>query len=225
MQQRHLWASRDDWYRAYQVIAGMEEELMGTCLQQLLDSNDRLYRLLDSGLNGTAYTADGEIITPAIPAVPATPTGITSGLRRQLLDAQGEVPAWFGLTSRPVTQADILGALRQGSSAEAASLSDALDLLSAADSALSIYDRIKSAVVDGADLTLSGGTFAAQVITMAAQVQASGMQLSATRQIEFAIRDLQAALDRLVTSIDGGATPAPTTNIIAELQDVNEKLV
>ncbi len=57
MQERYSWKSRDDWLLGYQAFAEIEEMLMAGCLTDLVESNNRLYRLLDSALNGTVYTA------------------------------------------------------------------------------------------------------------------------------------------------------------------------
>ncbi len=81
LQVRQRWQTREDWYQAYQVFATMESQLMSGCLTDLVESNNRLYRLLDSALNGTVYTADGATppaVTPEIPAAPATPDGVSS---------------------------------------------------------------------------------------------------------------------------------------------------
>jgi hypothetical protein len=71
IQQPSRWATRDDWYRAYQVFGEMEAELMSGCLQELIESNRQIYRLLDTALNGTVYT-----VTPAESPLPilADPT-------------------------------------------------------------------------------------------------------------------------------------------------------
>jgi hypothetical protein len=43
---------------------------MAGCMQQLIDEQQRLYRLWDTALNGTAYTVAGDVISPELPAVP-----------------------------------------------------------------------------------------------------------------------------------------------------------
>lgn len=88
MQWRSSWSNRESWWRGYQVTAEIEEWLMSGCLQTLIDEQQRLYRLLDSSLNGTVYTADtdefGEpIVTPELPPVPPTDF-IAPGLRARI---------------------------------------------------------------------------------------------------------------------------------------------
>lgn len=88
MQRRSSWADRESWWRGYQLAAEAEENLMSGCLDKLIESNERIYRLLDRSFNGTAYVATPDpidpilnppVITPAIAAVPAA-TSIAPGL-------------------------------------------------------------------------------------------------------------------------------------------------
>jgi len=73
--QRSVWASDEDYERGYNAIAGVLACMTKGCIDLLIESNDRIYRLLDTSLNGAEYIADeleGEtIITPPIPAAPA----------------------------------------------------------------------------------------------------------------------------------------------------------
>jgi len=63
----------EDYQQGYRAITTIEACMTALCVQQLVDSNDRLYRLLDAGLFGRVYEASGDdppIITPSIPVVP-----------------------------------------------------------------------------------------------------------------------------------------------------------
>jgi hypothetical protein len=70
----------------------MEAQLMSGCLTELVEGQNRLYRLLDSALNGTAYSVDTPatetapaIVSPEIPAAPpAADLGGVAGMRRSL---------------------------------------------------------------------------------------------------------------------------------------------
>lgn len=85
MQRRYPWRTREDWYHGYQAFAELEEQLMSGCLQQLIDSNDRIYRLLDSTLNGTQYSESGAgVISPAIPTTPISTTNATNAMRAHI---------------------------------------------------------------------------------------------------------------------------------------------
>ncbi|NJK81336.1 MAG: hypothetical protein HC914_16190 [Chloroflexaceae bacterium] len=78
LQARDTWFNQDSWWRAYQVSAWLEEQSVMSCLNELVQSNERIYRLLDRAINGTAYTATPDpldpeappTITPEIPDVP-----------------------------------------------------------------------------------------------------------------------------------------------------------
>jgi hypothetical protein len=60
LEQRHEWATDEDWREGLTVVLQIQEHLM-TCLntgiQTIIDEQRRLYRLLDTALNGAAYTA------------------------------------------------------------------------------------------------------------------------------------------------------------------------
>jgi len=76
MQQRNLWQTRDDWLRAYGTFSQIEADMMSGCLQELVESNNRIYRLLDTTLNGAEYTATpdglgGYTVAPEIAPAPS----------------------------------------------------------------------------------------------------------------------------------------------------------
>jgi hypothetical protein len=63
----------EDYEEAYWAIAALEACMAVTCLDDLIESNAKLYRLIDSGLFGRVYDAGAlppGTITPIIPAVP-----------------------------------------------------------------------------------------------------------------------------------------------------------
>lgn len=85
--QTSQWASRDDYEGAYNALAEVLACMPSLCVATLVESNERLYRLLDTTLNGAEYTTDlvdGElVITPPIPVVPpAVSRSIHSRLER-----------------------------------------------------------------------------------------------------------------------------------------------
>jgi len=81
MQHQSIWQTRDDWFNAYQAFAEIEEMLMAGCMQQLIDEQRRVYRLLDSALNGTQYTDVAGVITPALTSVPSASANTPNALR------------------------------------------------------------------------------------------------------------------------------------------------
>lgn len=69
LEQRGLWATSDDYERGYTATVELERCLMGTCLDTLLEQNDALYRLLNTGIFGVTYatvSTDPLVVTPAI---------------------------------------------------------------------------------------------------------------------------------------------------------------
>jgi len=75
-EKRGFWASDDDYMRGYVATLELEECLMATCLNVLLQQNDALYRLVNTALLGQPYTVvtdDPLVVTPAItPSVTLT---------------------------------------------------------------------------------------------------------------------------------------------------------
>ncbi len=66
---RGFWLSDIDFLRGYTAVVELEDCLMSTCLDVLLEQNDALYRLLNTALLGVAYTTvsdDPLVVTPAI---------------------------------------------------------------------------------------------------------------------------------------------------------------
>jgi hypothetical protein len=78
---RGYWLSETDYEAGYNAFAEIQAAMANNCLIDLVESNNRLYRLLDSALNGTVYTVDGDLVEPAIPAVPPSSTGAANALR------------------------------------------------------------------------------------------------------------------------------------------------
>jgi len=66
---RGFWASEADYSHGYTAVIELEECLMSTCLDVLLQQNDALYRLVNTALLGVAYTTVSEdplVVTPSI---------------------------------------------------------------------------------------------------------------------------------------------------------------
>jgi hypothetical protein len=72
LEQERLWL-QEDYEVAYRAIVALEACMTALCVQDLVESNNRLYRLIDAGLFGREYDAGAEppgTITPVVPAVP-----------------------------------------------------------------------------------------------------------------------------------------------------------
>jgi hypothetical protein len=226
MQHKSIWQSREDWFNAYQAFSELEDELMSGCMQQMITEQQRMYRLLDAALNGTVYEVDTPatgttpaIITPAIPDVPGSPAGIVAGLRQQLLDAQGILPSgWpFGFGSKPATTADVVRAMRADTAAQVTRAKTAISALQEAAQVATIFGTVASFLEDGAAATEEGGILIVTLIGLMSNAAMMGLQ---AKQID----ELLAKMDRLIKSLDGGATPAPAENVISRLVDIDVML-
>jgi hypothetical protein len=211
--QKHIWIDNDSWQQGYNAIAEMLLMQNG-----IVESINQLYRLLDASLNGATYTESAGTVTPAIPAAPGAVDGVSTGLRRQLLDSQGTLPAgWFGLGSAPATTADMVKALRNDSQAQVDRVKSSFNALQTLAQGATVFDVVGGFISDGAEITAEGGILATLIVSTMAQAAMMGAQAS---QLD----SLLAKLDRVIASLDGGATPAPATNVIAELQASNTLL-
>lgn len=80
-QERGVWASAEDYEAGYNAFAELQAAMSGNTLRELITAVNQVYRLLDTSLNGTQYTADGDLVEPAIPAVPPASTNAANALR------------------------------------------------------------------------------------------------------------------------------------------------
>lgn len=76
-EQSYSWISDEDYEQGYNAFAQVQASFMNNCLQELIESNRQIYRLLDSGLNGRVYTTAPDPLDPtkqiAVPAIPVAP--------------------------------------------------------------------------------------------------------------------------------------------------------
>lgn len=83
LEEERLW-DEGDYPQAYRAIADLEASMTQLCVSELVESNNRIYRLLDWSLNGVVYDAGAnppETITPAIPDVPSEDTAFPGLVR------------------------------------------------------------------------------------------------------------------------------------------------
>src|SRR5690349_18727381 len=90
--QKYWYASPDDWHAGRRLLASFGKALLMDCAQPIVDAIDRVYNLLDSGLNGTERTATGTgteadpyIYTPPLPQVMAPETFVAPGVRVDMM--------------------------------------------------------------------------------------------------------------------------------------------
>jgi len=68
-EQRGFWLTETDYQNGYTAVIEMEACLMSTCLNVLLQKQDELYRMLNTGIFGVTYATVSEdplVVTPAI---------------------------------------------------------------------------------------------------------------------------------------------------------------
>jgi hypothetical protein len=73
-EERRSWHTDDEYEQAYNAFLELEICMTRLCLDELLESNDRLYRMIDTAIYGRIYsivTSDPLVVEPAIEAVHA----------------------------------------------------------------------------------------------------------------------------------------------------------
>lgn len=71
-EERRSWHSDAEHEQAYNAFVELQAVFMQLCVKDLIESNNRLYRLLDTAFFGTTYTIEQEeplIVSPAIEPV------------------------------------------------------------------------------------------------------------------------------------------------------------
>ena len=123
---RGFWLSAEDYIRGYTAIIELEECLMTTCLDVLLEKQDALYILINTSVLGQAYTVVSEdplVIEPAIePFVSLDVLDQDSVMGRldrltQLVDnrlAGTETPLYDALPGIKQQLEDIIAAIGEG---------------------------------------------------------------------------------------------------------------
>jgi hypothetical protein len=194
---------------------------MSACVSDLLAGQDRIYRLLDSGLNGTVYTADGDpvVISPEIGDVPPTES-ILPGLIARLdhveimLDELPGIldPGWFGYGGEKATIADVVRSLRVGDTAQSTETIDSLqEILNAGADISTMGDLIADLFTGSVEAVEEGGIFlllaGASIGTIAA--------LGAIAQNQITQAGL---LNRIIHDLDGGGFGLPDDNVLQALR-------
>jgi hypothetical protein len=87
-QSPYIWKTRADFERAYPAFTAIEAQMTASCISNLVAEQQRLYRLLDTALNGTHYTVvpmgSEPVIVPELPAVPPASANATNSLRAHI---------------------------------------------------------------------------------------------------------------------------------------------
>jgi hypothetical protein len=87
-QERGVWSTADDYEAGYNAFAELQAAMSGNGLKDLIIAVNQVYRLLDTSLNGTAYTSSPNeadparpIIAPTIADTPPASTGAANAMR------------------------------------------------------------------------------------------------------------------------------------------------
>lgn len=93
LSQRWVWYSDDDWAIAYQIIARLRACMLTCPAKELIEGNNRIYRLLSSAMFGTVWSVASTeplVIEPSIPDVPDMSLQLPGNLA-QIQDARAKL--------------------------------------------------------------------------------------------------------------------------------------
>jgi hypothetical protein len=215
---KHTW-SEDGYQRGVQLIRSLQMALMTGGLSDLLEGQNRIYRLIDSAMYGREYTVETEeplVIAPVIPLVP-DPTLEPAGLLTMVDALPGILDAgWFGIGGHKATLADVVKALRVGTPEKATEAIDTFqEMLSAAGNIATVGDLVTDLFSSSVEAVEEGGMLllmAGGIVGVMAGLQGLSMQLTTL-----------AALDRrIIQSLDGGAMAGPDDNVLMALRGISE---
>jgi hypothetical protein len=242
VQSPYIWKTTEDYRRAYPIFAEIEAQMAGTCASEMIESINRLYRLLDTSLNGTQYSAVGDVITPAIPAVPPASTDAVNALRahvgRLWQLAENEVagvvaPADAGIDGAPALADDatarqllrrlITGVDGGSSPAPGDNLLTALRGTAQADANRNVIDKIGSQTTSYADLLAAINRLRGPVPAEGEPDSRADMEMLLAGIVAMRGAGPENTLKSLNQSIWNLAGPAPGTNL-TQLLDAMELL-
>ena len=215
LQWRSTWATRESWWRGYQVSAEMEEMLLTSCIGQRLDD---LLVLLGhaTGLTDGATLAQIKLALPALgerlETIETDELDTAGKLESEIAryPAAGIIDAgWFGWGGRKTKLSDVVEALRVGTTADQQQINSTVsDILNDLANAASIGNLLLNLWNTLAARTTEGGIFAVLLASTIANAIIAGQQ--------------SAQLDRIIKALDGGALSAPGDDILTALRGTVE---
>lgn len=111
MCERRVWATDEDYEEGYNTFAHLRGCMLACSMKQLLESNDRLYRLVDRAFFGTEYSLVSNeplVIEPPISAIPESAIN-WPGQLWQIEDARAKLQQLIDLqTTEGNVDADML---------------------------------------------------------------------------------------------------------------------
>lgn len=83
--EQYPWQTRQDYEKGYNAISEVIKDMANNCMQEFVESNRQIYRLLDTVFNGRQYISleDGTI-SPPIAAVPDASTNEANAMRAHI---------------------------------------------------------------------------------------------------------------------------------------------
>lgn len=246
MESPYVWKSRADFERAYPVFVEIEAQMTAS-LSTLTTSIDRLYRLLDTSLNGTQYSEAAGVITPELPAVPPASATATNAMRAHVgriwhlaeNSVAGETaPADAGITGAAALADDlstretlramqgIINAGWFGIGGQNATVADVVNALRIGSPAKkqSMLDLLSQILGAGSDVASIFNLIEGLLADTAEGIEEGAMiaTLLASTMAQAALAGAQAAqIDRLILALDGGGITPPASNVLSELQLTN----
>jgi hypothetical protein len=214
-EERRCWNSDEEYERAYNAFAALEAQMTVCTMQSFLNSNDRLYRLLDSALYGRTYTvetSDPLTIVPPIADVPV-PLDPPAGVVGMLDQLPGVLdPGWFGWGGHKATIADIVRALRVGNSDTGDSIVSTLEgILGAGGNVAQIGELVTEAFTGAVSDIEEGGIFILLATSIVGNLAASGA-------LSTQIANMMIQLSRIIHTLDGGTLLPPGDSILTALR-------
>ncbi len=215
---KYVW-SEDGYLRGVQLIRGLQMALLCGGMQELVEGQNKIYRLIDSAMYGRTYTVETEeplVIAPEIPAVPDQ-TLQPAGLLTMVDALPGILDAgWFGIGGHKATIADVVNALRVGTPEQAEGLLDQLNgILGAAGNTAQIAELVGDLFTGSVSAIEEGGIFillAGGIVGTMAGLGAVSSQLTSLA--------LQNA--RIIRALDGGSILPPDDNLLVALRGTTE---
>lgn len=218
-EERRSWNSDEEHELAYNAFLTLEAQMTACTMDALLQSNDRIYRLLDSALYGRVYevtSSEPLVVEPTIPEVP-DPTLAPAGLLSMVDSLPGILDAgWFGIGGHKATLADVVTALRVGNSDTAGDLVTQLEgILGAGGNIAQIGELVTEMFTGSVSAVEEGGIF----VLLAASIVGN---LAATGALSSQLTTMALQLGRISNSIDGGSLLPPGDSILEALRGDTE---
>jgi len=208
LEQRHRWATTDDWQLGYAAFVDLEAQLMNNCLDSLIQEI-RDFRGIKPDFVETELVDRTSDMYQSLNDIMAS-----------MLEMRGVlVDGWF--TDQSATLADIVRAMRGSNQAVGASLwADIAALLGSGASLASIVGFVANLLTSQEEVVVEGGLMLAQIATTAAVAAilesmaiSQATQSGALLAIIEALRGSTAPTDNILEALRGTVDASATRNL------------